>query len=82
MVEPTETESLETLDAFVDVMREIAERAASDPDSIKRAPFTTLVGRLDEAPPRGGPTCDIGSVRGPMRLTRPRSRIRRRLPPV
>ena len=49
MVEPTETESLETLDAFVDVMREIAERAEHDPDSIKRAPITTPVGRLDEA---------------------------------
>jgi glycine dehydrogenase subunit 2 len=49
MVEPTETESLETLDRFVDVMREIAERAASDPESIRRAPVTTPVGRLDEA---------------------------------
>jgi glycine dehydrogenase subunit 2 len=49
MVEPTETESLETLDHFVEVMREIAERAASDPESIKRAPSTTPVGRLDEA---------------------------------
>jgi glycine dehydrogenase subunit 2 len=49
MVEPTETESLETLDAFVDVMREIAEQAATDPDALKRAPTTTPVGRLDEA---------------------------------
>ena len=49
MVEPTETESLETLDRFVDVMREIAEVAASDPERIKRAPLTTPVGRLDEA---------------------------------
>ena len=49
MVEPTETESLETLDHFVGVMREIAERAATDPESIKRAPTTTPVGRLDEA---------------------------------
>jgi glycine dehydrogenase subunit 2 len=49
MVEPTETESLETLDAFVEVMRDIAHRAASDPDSIRRAPVTTPVGRLDEA---------------------------------
>jgi glycine dehydrogenase subunit 2 len=49
MVEPTETESLETLDHFVGVMREIAERAASDPASIKAAPITTPVGRLDEA---------------------------------
>ncbi|HEX5040630.1 MAG TPA: aminomethyl-transferring glycine dehydrogenase subunit GcvPB [Candidatus Limnocylindria bacterium] len=49
MVEPTETESLETLDAFVDVMRDIASQAASDPDALKRAPTTTPVGRLDEA---------------------------------
>ena len=49
MVEPTETESLETLDHFVGVMREIAELAHSDPDAIKRAPITTPVGRLDEA---------------------------------
>ncbi len=49
MVEPTETESLETLDHFVGVMRDIAARAESDPDSIRRAPTTTPVGRLDEA---------------------------------
>jgi glycine dehydrogenase subunit 2 len=48
MIEPTETESLETLDQFVDVMHEIAERAASDPDAIRRAPTRTPVGRLDE----------------------------------
>jgi glycine dehydrogenase subunit 2 len=49
MVEPTETESVETLDHFIGVMREIAEQAASDPAAIKRAPITTPVGRLDEA---------------------------------
>jgi glycine dehydrogenase subunit 2 len=49
MVEPTETESLETLDRFVDVMLQIASRAADDPGSIKAAPVTTPVGRLDEA---------------------------------
>jgi len=49
MVEPTETESLETLDHFIGVMRDIAEQAASDPAAIKRAPVTTPVGRLDEA---------------------------------
>lgn len=49
MVEPTETESLETLDQFVAIMRGIAEQAASDPESLKRAPITTPVGRLDEA---------------------------------
>ncbi|MBA4168927.1 MAG: aminomethyl-transferring glycine dehydrogenase subunit GcvPB [Chloroflexi bacterium] len=49
MVEPTETESLETLDHFVGVMRAIADLAASDPAALKRAPTTTPVGRLDEA---------------------------------
>ncbi|HET6379690.1 MAG TPA: aminomethyl-transferring glycine dehydrogenase subunit GcvPB [candidate division Zixibacteria bacterium] len=49
MIEPTETESLETLDRFADVMLDIARRAESDPDSLKRAPITTPVGRLDEA---------------------------------
>jgi len=49
MVEPTETESLETLDHFVGVMRAVADLAASDPAALKRAPTTTPVGRLDEA---------------------------------
>jgi glycine dehydrogenase subunit 2 len=49
MIEPTETESLETLDRFVEVMHGIAETAATDPDAIRRAPVTTPVGRLDEA---------------------------------
>ena len=49
MIEPTETESLETLDQFVGVMHEIAERAASDPGALRAAPTTTPVGRLDEA---------------------------------
>ena len=49
MVEPTETESLETLDYFVGVMREIARLAETDPEAVKRAPTTTPVGRLDEA---------------------------------
>jgi glycine dehydrogenase subunit 2 len=49
MIEPTETETLETLDRFVAVMRDIADRAQRDPDSLKRAPRTTPVGRLDEA---------------------------------
>jgi glycine dehydrogenase subunit 2 len=49
MIEPTETESLETLDRFVEVMLDIARRAADDPGSVKGAPVTTPVGRLDEA---------------------------------
>ena len=49
MVEPTETESLETLDRFVQVMRDIADLAKADPEALRRAPVTTPVGRLDEA---------------------------------
>ena len=49
MIEPTETESIETLDRFVEVMLGIAEAARTDPESLKRAPLTTPVGRLDEA---------------------------------
>jgi glycine dehydrogenase subunit 2 len=49
MIEPTETESMETLDRFVDVMHGIAAQAEADPDALKRAPTTTPVGRLDEA---------------------------------
>ncbi len=49
MVEPTETETLETLDAFVGAMVEIARQAEGNPDALKGAPYTTPVGRLDEA---------------------------------
>lgn len=49
MIEPTETESIETLDRFTEVMLSIAEAARTDPDALKRAPETTPVGRLDEA---------------------------------
>jgi glycine dehydrogenase subunit 2 len=48
MVEPTETESREELDLFIDAMRSIAEEAAADPEILKGAPHTTRVGRLDE----------------------------------
>jgi glycine dehydrogenase subunit 2 len=48
MIEPTECESKETLDAFIEAMIEIAKKAQSDPASIKAAPITTPVGRLDE----------------------------------
>jgi glycine dehydrogenase subunit 2 len=49
MIEPTETETLETLDAFVEIMHGIARQAIEDPDALRRAPLTTPVGRLDEA---------------------------------
>jgi glycine dehydrogenase subunit 2 len=49
MVEPTETESLETLDSFADAMLELAAQAAADPHRLHQAPVTAPVGRLDEA---------------------------------
>jgi glycine dehydrogenase subunit 2 len=48
MVEPTETESKETLEAFAAVLKKIAEEAQTDPALLKEAPHHTPVGRLDE----------------------------------
>jgi len=49
MIEPTETETRETLDYFVSTMRHIAEEARTNPDVVKTAPHTTPIGRLDQA---------------------------------
>jgi glycine dehydrogenase subunit 2 len=48
MVEPTETESLETIDAFIDAMINIAKEARENPEILKTAPHNTPVRRLDE----------------------------------
>ena len=48
MIEPTECESKETLDSFIDVMTQIAELAEKDPQALRACPTTTPVGRLDE----------------------------------
>ncbi|MCC7352695.1 MAG: aminomethyl-transferring glycine dehydrogenase subunit GcvPB [Anaerolineae bacterium] len=48
MIEPTETESKETLDAFVAALLKIAEEARTDPDLLHTAPHTAPVSRLDE----------------------------------
>ena len=48
MIEPTETESLETLDSFIEVMRKIAAEAAEDPSILHSAPHNTPIGRPDE----------------------------------
>jgi len=48
MIEPTETESKQTLDAFVEIMQKIAEEAHTQPELLKSAPHITPVGRLDE----------------------------------
>ncbi|KPU45972.1 putative glycine dehydrogenase (decarboxylating) subunit 2 [Oxobacter pfennigii] len=48
MIEPTETESIETLDAFIDAMIQIAGEAKNEPEKLKEAPITRGVRRLDE----------------------------------
>jgi glycine dehydrogenase subunit 2 len=49
MIEPTETETKETLDAFCDAMIAIAREAQDHPELLKDAPHGRPVGRLDEA---------------------------------
>lgn len=48
MIEPTETESKQTLDEFIQAMKEIYEEANNDPELVKSAPQTTIVRRPDE----------------------------------
>lgn len=48
MIEPTETESKETLDGFIDAMIKISKEASVDPELVKSAPHNTIVRRLDE----------------------------------
>jgi len=48
MIEPTETESIESLDHFIGVMRQIAHEAAETPEIVQQAPHTTEYKRLDE----------------------------------
>ena len=49
MIEPTETESKQTLDEFCSVMVAICQEAETEPDLLKNAPTSQIVGRLDEA---------------------------------
>lgn len=48
MIEPTETESKETLDAFIDAMIQIAREVEENPEIVQDAPHTTVIKRLDE----------------------------------
>jgi glycine dehydrogenase subunit 2 len=48
MIEPTETETRETLDNFAHIMHQIAEEARINPEIVKTAPHTTVIGRLDQ----------------------------------
>ena len=48
MIEPTESESKETIDSFIEVMRTIAREATEQPELVKTAPHTTPIGRVDD----------------------------------
>jgi len=48
MIEPTETESKETMDAFIKILKELKLKAYSDPQAILSAPHTTVVSRVDD----------------------------------
>jgi glycine dehydrogenase subunit 2 len=48
MIEPTETESKETMDSFIEAMIEAAEAAERNPEELRQAPLSTPVSRLDE----------------------------------
>lgn len=48
MIEPTESESKDTIDGFIAVMRKIAEEAKNDPELVKSAPHDTPIGRVDD----------------------------------
>jgi glycine dehydrogenase subunit 2 len=49
LIEPTETETMETLDRFAEIVAEILSEAREDPETAQNAPYTTPVRRLDEA---------------------------------
>ncbi len=66
MIEPTESESKQTLDSFVEAIKEILEEYKTDPDRVRNAPHTTPVRRLDEVAAARQPdlvyTCPLCSV--------------------
>jgi glycine dehydrogenase subunit 2 len=65
MIEPTETETKETLDAFCDAMLAIAHEAATTPEVLKEAPHTRPVKRLDEVRAAKDPVVTYGFDRHP-----------------
>ena len=64
MIEPTETESLETLDEFIAVMHKVAEESRTMPDEVKNAPLTTIVRKLDETTAAKNPVLTYRQLKG------------------
>jgi glycine dehydrogenase subunit 2 len=60
MIEPTETENKETIDAFIDAMITIARTAETQPEKLRSSPDSTPVGRLDET--AAARNLDIASI--------------------
>jgi glycine dehydrogenase subunit 2 len=56
MIEPTESESKETIEAFVDALKQIVKEAHENPELLHSAPQLTRLGRLDEARAARKPT--------------------------
>ncbi|MEY8599639.1 aminomethyl-transferring glycine dehydrogenase subunit GcvPB [Staphylococcus shinii] len=63
MIEPTETESKETLDHFCDTMIQIANEAKENPDVVLEAPHTTIIDRLDETKAARTPVLKFENLR-------------------
>ena len=64
MIEPTETESKETLDEFIAVMKKVAAEAITHPDVVKNAPHSTPVRRLDETTAARSPKTTYRQLKG------------------
>lgn len=72
MIEPTETEPLEALDAFADAMRQIAREARDTPDTLREAPTDSPVGRLNEADAARRPVLRWHPASSPLQASTPR----------
>ncbi|MDE7414697.1 MAG: aminomethyl-transferring glycine dehydrogenase subunit GcvPB [Muribaculaceae bacterium] len=64
MIEPTETESKETLDEFIEVMHKVAKEAKEDPEMVKQAPHTTLISHPDETTAAKKPVLSYRQMKG------------------
>ena len=73
MIEPTETEPRETLDAFAEAMLAIAREAAAEPERVKAAPHGRPVGRLDEVRAAKNPVVRYAFEGAPEELATPGS---------
>ena len=63
MIEPTEDESKETLDEFINIMRVVAKEAVDTPELVKTAPHNTIVRRLDEVKAVKNPILKFRDIR-------------------